>query len=57
LLYGLGFYALAKVVEFYDREAFELTADIISGHSLKHVLAAVAPLFLYLMLRRRREVS
>ena len=55
LLYGLGFYALAKVAEFYDREAFELTMNIIGGHSLKHLLAAMAPFFLYLMLRRRRE--
>jgi hypothetical protein len=54
LLYGLGFYALAKVAEFYDRETFAVTVNLISGHSLKHLLAALAPLFLFLMLRRRR---
>jgi hypothetical protein len=53
LLYGLGFYALAKVVEYYDRETYALTSLFVSGHSLKHLLAATAPLFLYLMLRRR----
>ena len=54
LLYGLVFYALAKVAEFYDRETFGVTSQFISGHSVKHLLAAMAPLFLYLMLRRRQ---
>ncbi len=53
LLYGLGCYALAKVVEAYDAEIFELTATAISGHSLKHLLAALAPGCLWLMLQRR----
>ena len=57
LLYGLAFYAIAKVAELYDRDTFELTANAISGHSLKHLLAASAPLFLLLMLRRRRVVT
>lgn len=54
LLYGLVFYALAKGAEFYDRETFDVTGNFISGHSGKHLLAAMAPLFLYLMLRRRQ---
>ncbi|MEQ1773539.1 MAG: ceramidase domain-containing protein [Burkholderiales bacterium] len=54
LLYGLAFYALAKVAEFYDRDTYALTSQFISGHSVKHLLAAGAPLFLYLMLRRRQ---
>lgn len=57
LLYGLVFYALAKVAELYDRETFDLTVNIISGHSLKHLLAAMAPLFLLLMLRRRQPTA
>ena len=56
LLYGLVFYALAKVAEHYDRETYALTSLFISGHSVKHLLAAMAPLFLYLMLKRRRAV-
>ncbi len=56
LLYGLAFYAAAKVAEYYDRETFGLTSQFISGHSVKHLLAAGAPLFLLLMLQRRREV-
>jgi hypothetical protein len=57
LLYGLAFYALAKVAEYYDRETYALTSLFVSGHSVKHLLAAMAPLFLYLMLRRRREAE
>lgn len=53
LLYGLGFYVLAKVGEFYDRELFDLTRGTLSGHSIKHLLAAGGALSIYLMLRNR----
>ncbi len=55
LFYGVGFYALAKVAEYYDREIFALTSNMLSGHSLKHLLAAAASFFVYLMLRRRSQ--
>lgn len=54
LLYGLGSYLLAKSAEFWDREFFAFTANAVSGHSLKHLLAATAVLFVYLMLRWRK---
>jgi len=57
LLYGLGFYVLAKVAEIYDQELLALTSNFVSGHSAKHVLAAVGPLFVYLMLRQRRRIA
>jgi hypothetical protein len=57
LLYGLGFYVLAKILESYDLPVFEATAQFISGHSLKHLVAACAPLMLLLMLRRRTVVN
>jgi len=53
LVYGLGFYALAKVAEFYDKEIYAQTGSLLSGHSLKHLLAATALLLIYLMLQRR----
>ncbi len=56
LLYGLLFYALAKVTEYFDPETYALTSQYISGHSVKHLLAAMVPLFLFLMLRRRQAV-
>ncbi|MBM3342371.1 MAG: hypothetical protein FJY56_09725 [Betaproteobacteria bacterium] len=57
LLFGLGFYALAKVAEINDWPIFEATGQFVSGHSIKHLLAACAPLMLWLMLRRRRAVA
>jgi hypothetical protein len=56
LLYGLGCYLLAKVTEFFDHEIFALTADMLSGHSIKHLLAALGLLFVCLMLRWREPV-
>jgi hypothetical protein len=53
LLYGAACYALAKIAEHYDRETYALTSLLISGHTLKHLLAAGGPLCVYLMLRRR----
>jgi hypothetical protein len=56
LLYGFICYALAKVAEFADAGIYGLTAGIASGHSIKHLLAAGAPFFVYLMLKRRKRV-
>jgi Ceramidase len=41
----LTFYALAKLAEFYDRAIFSTLP--ISGHTAKHVLAAIATYFIY----------
>jgi len=57
LLYGVGLYALAKIAEIYDRELFLLTGEILSGHSAKHVLAAIGAWYAYLMLRRRAPLT
>lgn len=56
LAWGLVFYGLAKVTEFADAAIFSATAGAISGHSLKHLLAAAAPFCIYLMLRKRKPV-
>ncbi len=34
-------YAAAKLAEHWDTEIFEMTAQMVSGHTLKHLLAAV----------------
>ena len=57
LLYGVGFYALAKVAEYYDYGIYALTGSAISGHSVKHLLAAAAPFCIYLMLKRRASTE
>jgi hypothetical protein len=52
LAYAAAFYALAKVFELTDAATFDLTR-IVSGHTLKHLAAALAVLCIYRMLRRR----
>ncbi len=46
-------YALAKVLEIEDQDVFQLTNGLVSGHTLKHVLAALAGLAVLLPLARR----
>lgn len=55
LLYGVGFYGLAVVAQYLDYGIYSATGTAISGHSLKHLVAAAAPLCVFLMLRRRTE--
>jgi hypothetical protein len=57
LFYGLGLYVLAKVTEAWDHEIFSLTGNLVSGHTLKHVLAAGAVLSVLLMLAMRKNAS
>lgn len=53
-LYGAaGLYAVAMVSEKLDHPIDTVSGGIVSGHTLKHVLAAVAAYVVYLMLRRR----
>ena len=48
------FYAAAKTVEFFDREIFELTHGLASGHNLKHLFAAAGAAWILRMLWVRR---
>lgn len=53
LLAALAVYLLSKLAEHFDRALFALTGEIVSGHTLKHLLAATALFLIYGMLRRR----
>lgn len=53
LFAALGSYALAIVCEQLDREIFALTGGAVSGHTIKHLFAALAPWWVFLMLRAR----
>lgn len=53
----LVFYGLAKWAEAKDREIFAATSEIMSGHTLKHLLAAFALLSLWWMVRTRKRVA
>lgn len=53
----LIFYALAKWVEVKDHEVYQLTHEFISGHALKHILAAIGLIGLWWMVKNRSETS
>lgn len=57
LLWGLGLYLLAKIAELLDFEIFSMTAGIISGHSVKHLVAALAVLCVLRMLQTRQSLT
>jgi hypothetical protein len=38
----IGFYVLAKVLELADHSVFEMTGELVSGHSLKHIVASLS---------------
>lgn len=47
------FYLLAKVEEAADKPIYRWTHHVVSGHTLKHLFAAMVPVFLTLMLAKR----
>jgi len=51
----VGFYALAKVLEYFDRPIFA-TLHIVSGHTLKHLAAAAAGYCILRMVQKRQPV-
>jgi hypothetical protein len=57
LLWVVGFYALAKLLETADRQVFELTGHAASGHTLKHLAAAMAGYWVLRMLYRRKPIA
>jgi hypothetical protein len=57
LLVALGWYVLAKFTESHDVAIFRGTQELISGHSLKHLLAAAGCYSILVMLRRRKRVD
>ncbi|XP_059313607.1 uncharacterized protein LOC132064590 [Lycium ferocissimum] len=52
-LWAAAFYLLAKVEEAADKPIYNWTHHIVSGHTLKHLCAAMVPVFLTLMLAKR----
>lgn len=53
LLLALLCYVGAKITEWKDPQIFQFLSESLSGHSIKHLLAALAPLFIGLMINRR----
>ena len=53
IAYAIGFYALAKLLELTDVPIYRLL-HIVSGHTLKHLAAAAAIVWILRMLKTRR---
>jgi len=53
----IAVYAGAKLLEVHDLDILRATGGSISGHSLKHLLAAAAPLPLVWMLKGRTRIT
>jgi hypothetical protein len=51
----VGFYALAKVLELFDKPIFA-ALRVVSGHTLKHLAAAAAGYSILLMVEKRQPV-
>jgi hypothetical protein len=56
LWFVIVLYALSKLFEYFDTSVFEL-GELISGHSVKHVVAALAPLVLLYGFDKRRMIE
>jgi len=56
LIISLGIYALSKILEAADRIIFGI-AGIVSGHTLKHVAAALSAYWIYRMLKLRAPIA
>lgn len=52
----VGLYLLALLFDLGDRPVFALTGSLVSGHTLKHVVAALAALWVVRYLQRRKAL-
>jgi len=57
LAWVIGWYGVAKILEFFDTGVFDLLGNAISGHSLKHLLSAVATYMVLRMLVKSKTRS
>jgi len=51
IAWAVGIYALAKIAELYDAEIFAALGGAVSGHTIKHLLAAFCPVAVIAMMR------
>jgi len=52
---AIGAYVLAKIAELLDGQIFALLGGALSGHSIKHLLAALGPVAIIAMMRTWRR--
>jgi hypothetical protein len=53
----LLFYFLAKLTETFDKQIFFITNQLVSGHTLKHLLAGIGLWFLVWMIKNRAPAN
>lgn len=53
----IAFYGLAKVLEYFDHQVFDLLQGSVSGHSLKHLASAIGAYYLYRYTSERRYIG
>ncbi|MBO43075.1 MAG: alkaline phytoceramidase [Rhodospirillaceae bacterium] len=53
MLLMVGWYVLAKILEVLDHSIYALLGGVVSGHSLKHLVASMAVFTVILMLKSR----
>jgi hypothetical protein len=56
LAWAAGFYAVAKVFETFDLAVYRASGSLVSGHTIKHLLAACAVFAIVRQLMRRRPL-
>lgn len=57
IVWVIALYALALVFDRNDRAVFDTTGGTISGHTIKHVLSAVAVMVVVAYLARRKRIA
>lgn len=57
LLYVIACYGAAKLLEAFDKEILDFLGGFMSGHSLKHIVSAIAVYFLLHMLCRENNTN
>ena len=52
-----GFYAAAKITEILDKPIYKLLCEQVSGHTLKHLFAAVATQRFVAVIQHRQSID
>lgn len=56
LIIAFVFYTLSKISEHFDHTIFSGTNDVISGHTIKHLLAGIATFYFFLLLKYKKTI-
>jgi hypothetical protein len=55
-VYALFWYGLAKILEHFDPDIFAMTGEVVSGHTLKHIAAAIAVYVMVVYVQKRKAL-